>query len=415
MPLAITLPLNPDALAAHGPYPRALNVLSRKQTAVQRQLRRAGLAGYEPLTQATLLALAGQAPPGGAVYDVGAHIGLYAALVSAVYGPGSGLRAGPRTYAFEPTPGTARLAREVAAHNGLDFEVVQAAVAAAPGTAELYLSHTTESSNSLNPAHRGRDRSLTVPVTTVDAFTAERSAAPHLIKIDVETSEAAVLAGALRTVRRHRPWIVCELLPGADHAALRAALAPLTALGYGLHLIAPEHPWRCHDETSYRALVGGQCRDWLLAPGPLTPGFHRSVRRWLIAILACDETTNLLTPGGTPFPPGWNAPYTRPAAPPGTPYEPPARAVVSGRVFGGRAPAGVPGGVPSGVLGGFLGGVLGGSARGAGRVRTPVASTRPRYGAVAYGTGVPPSRGGGGAWRNRWRGAAARVRRAVAP
>ncbi|MBI0384417.1 FkbM family methyltransferase, partial [Streptomyces albiflaviniger] len=105
------------------------------------------------------------------------------------------------------------------------------------------------------------------------------------------------------------PWIVCELLPGADHTALRTALAPLTAMDYGLHPITPEAPWHRYDETTYRSAVSGQCRDWLLAPRPLTPAFHRVVRRWLIAILACDETTNIITTDKASFPYGWNAPY----------------------------------------------------------------------------------------------------------
>ncbi|MGW2329018.1 FkbM family methyltransferase [Streptomyces sp. NPDC001700] len=319
MPLAITLPLNPDVLAASGPYPRALNVLSRKQTAVQRQLRRSGLAGYEPTTQATLLALAGQAPAGSAVYDIGAHIGLYSALVDAVYGTGphtngphtNGTRTstGPHTIAFEPTPQTAALCRRIRHCNHLDYEVQQAALSSEPGTAELYFSHKTESSNSLNPAHRKHSESVTVPVTTVDAFTEDRSLVPHLIKIDVETYEAAVLTGALATIRRHRPWIICELLPSADHGTLRTALAPLTAMDYGLHPITPESPWQRYDETTYQQAVSPQSRDWLLAPRPLTPAFHRAMRRWLIAILACDETTNLLTPDKASFPYGWNAPY----------------------------------------------------------------------------------------------------------
>ncbi|MEU0810055.1 FkbM family methyltransferase [Streptomyces sp. NPDC005970] len=330
MPLAITLPLNPDVIAAEGPYPRALNVLSRKQTAVQRQLRRAGLAGYEPTTQATLLALAQRAPTGSAVYDIGAHIGLYSALISAVYGRGR-----LRTYAFEPTPDTAGLCRRIRACNRLSYEVVESAVSSAPGTAELYLSEKTESSNSLNRAHRKHSRSVRVPVTTVDDFTAERSVAPYLVKIDVETLEAAVLEGALHTIDRHRPWIVCELLPGADHDALRRALAPLVALGYGLHPITPEAPWSRYDESGYRRAVSGQCRDWLLAPEPLTPGFHRAVRRWLIAILACDETTNLLTPAGSPFPCGWNAPYPPPAR--RRPTRPPYRKYASRRLREGLA------------------------------------------------------------------------------
>ncbi|MGA4837792.1 FkbM family methyltransferase [Streptomyces sp. G45] len=304
MPLAIKLPAHPEAPAAPGPYPSALNVLSRKETAVQRQLRRAGLAGYEPLTQATLLALAQQAPAGSAFYDVGAHIGLYSALLSAVHG-----NRGLDVFAFEPTPATAAIGRTIRDVNGLGFELVEAAVSSAPGTAELFLSDKAESSNSLNPGHRRSSASVRVPVVTLDGFTAERGAAPHVIKVDVETYEADVLRGGLATIRRHRPWIVCELLPSSAPEALRDVLATLVSYGYGLHVIEPQLPWPGLDADTYRAHVGHHCRDWLLAPRPLSKEFHRLVRQWLIAILACDETTNLTVPGGTPFPDGWNAPH----------------------------------------------------------------------------------------------------------
>jgi FkbM family methyltransferase len=303
MPLAIRLPHHPGVLEADGPYPRALNLLSRKQTAVQRQLRRSGLAGYEPVTQATLMALAEQAPPGSAVYDVGAHIGLYAALIDAVYGRRL------TVHAFEPTPDTARVCGDIRRHNGLRFELITSAVSDTLGTAELCLSLKGESSNSLNAAHRRHTETVTVPVTTLDAFTEQRSLSPHLIKIDVETLEGQVLAGALRTARRHRPWIVLEILPGSDHGTLGRALDAFTELGYGLHLLQPESPWPGRTRGDYRTHVGSQCRDWLLTPAPLTYDFHHAVRTWLRAILACDERTNLIVPAGTPFPRGWNAPY----------------------------------------------------------------------------------------------------------
>lgn len=316
MPLAVTLPRHPAALRATGPYPRALNVLSRKQTAVQRQLRRAGLAGYEPVTQATLMALAQRAPAGAAVYDVGAHIGLYAALIDAVFGRRPGTREkGLQVHAFEPTPGTARICRGIRDHNGLRFDVVESAVSDEPGSAELFLSLKAESSNSLNAGHRRHHESVTVPVTTLDAFTREHASRPHLIKVDVETLEGQVLRGALETAREYRPWIVLEILPGSDHDSLSGALGRLTALGYGLHLIQPEAPWPPRTSRDYRALAGSSCRDWLLAPEPLTAAFHHAVRSWLIAVLACDERTNLLTPGGKGFPPGWNAPYVLSGAP----------------------------------------------------------------------------------------------------
>ncbi|MFD9903372.1 FkbM family methyltransferase [Streptomyces sp. NPDC059063] len=327
MPLAIKLPANPGALSATGPYASALNVLSRKETAVQRQLRRAGLAGYEPLTQATLLALAQQAPAGTAFYDVGAHIGLYSALVSAVY-----REKALDVFAFEPTPATAALSRTIRDVNGLGFELVEAAVAGAPGTAELFLSDKAESSNSLNPAHRRSSASVRVPVVTLDGFTVERAAVPHVIKVDVETFEADVLQGALSTISRHRPWIVCELLPSSEPEGLRDVLGALVEQGYGLHVIEPQLPWLPLNEKNYRSHIGHHCRDWLLAPQPLSAAFHRLVRQWLIAILACDETTNLTVPAGTPFPEGWNAPY---APVPAAPFLPGRRRRLIGRLRAG--------------------------------------------------------------------------------
>lgn len=311
MPLAVRTPVNPAAPPGAGAYPRALNVLSRKETAVQRQLRRAGLAGYEPLTQAALLALAQQAPPHAAVYDIGAHIGLYAALVDLVHGAKR-----LQTVAFEPTPRTAELCRALRDGNGLRFDVRQLALSDRSRTAELYLSLKAESSNSLNAAHRAHTESVRVPVGTVDDFAERHGHAPYLIKIDVETHEPEVLAGARRVLREHRPWIVCEVLPGTDAPAMAAVLAELTALGYGLHLIHPETPWRTHDAKSYGPHVQGQCRDWLFAPRPLTDGFYAAQRQWLRAVLACGKEENVVVPPGEPFPRGWNAPHEAAGAPP---------------------------------------------------------------------------------------------------
>ena len=77
MPLFIATPRNDTS---KHPYATHLNVLSRKQTAVQRALRRGGLANYEPLLQATLFSLCDSSNHRPVFYDVGSHIGLYSAL-----------------------------------------------------------------------------------------------------------------------------------------------------------------------------------------------------------------------------------------------------------------------------------------------------------------------------------------------
>jgi FkbM family methyltransferase len=300
------MPENRAVLSGLGPYPRSLNMLGRRQTAVQRQLRRAGLAGYETMTQATLLSIMQHAPRQAAFFDVGAHIGLYSAMISAVYA-GTGVR----TYAFEPTPDTARICRAVRKYNGLDYAVVETALSDEPGVAALYLSDKTESSNSLNPGFRAHTQEVAVAMTTLDAFAMETGVDPYLIKIDVETREPQVIRGALETIARARPWIVCEILPEVDSDNLAELLARLTDLGYAFRQLTPELPWTlCRDAEDLRQLSRLPERDWLLAPEQPNGEFFASVRGWLAAIAECDETTNQLIAGGDPLPAGWNSPYS---------------------------------------------------------------------------------------------------------
>ena len=306
VPLLIKMPENRAVLGAAGPYPRSLNMLGRRQTAVQRQLRRGGLAGYEPMTQATLLSVMQHAPRQAAFFDVGAHIGLYSAMISAVYA-GNGVR----TYAFEPTPDTARICRAVRKYNGLNYAVVEAALSSEPGVAALYLSDKTESSNSLNPGFRGHTQEVVVSMTTLDAFAKETGVDPYLIKIDVETQEPQVIRGALEVIARARPWIVCEILPEVDSGDLTELLDRLVDLGYAFRQLTPELPWTlCRSAKDLHQLCLLPGRDWLLAPEEPTRQFFATVRGWLAAIAECDETTNQLIAGGDPLPVGWNSPYS---------------------------------------------------------------------------------------------------------
>ena len=103
------------------------------------------LAGYEPFAVECFLATLGEAGPG-AVFDVGANVGVYA-LLAAAY-------SNRAVVAFEPAPDTAAVARETAARNDLAVTVEEIAISDATRTATLYLSSSTDSSNSLNPDFR---------------------------------------------------------------------------------------------------------------------------------------------------------------------------------------------------------------------------------------------------------------------
>jgi FkbM family methyltransferase len=313
MSIVIKVPENRSVIRSAGPYPSALNMLDPRTTAVQRQLRRTGLAGYEPATQAALLALASRCADGAVFIDVGAHIGLYSALISAVYGS-----RGPRVFAFEPAPDTANLCRRIRDANGLAFDVVQAAVSSRTGSATLFLSAKAETSNSLNETHRSYHGTVEVPMTTIDAFCREQGLNPGLVKIDVETHEPDVLAGALDTIRDARPWIVCELL-NADNVPEKL-MVRLEEAGYRYYQLTEELPWREERARSVRLHTGQISRDWLFAPRAVDESLVNSVRGWLTAIAACPDTTNLIVADDATLSRTWNAPYSGPsrAVPPGT-------------------------------------------------------------------------------------------------
>jgi FkbM family methyltransferase len=304
MPMMVRLPRNDDVVRTTGGYRSGLNFLSRKQTAVQRQLRRGGLASYEPATQATLLSLVQIAARPTTFLDIGAHIGLYSALVAEIFSASE-----VAVVAFEPTPETAGLARQLMRANRLPVVVEETAVSSQPGVAQLYISSTTESSNSLKLGFRDATQTVPVVVTTVDEYCAGSGVVPGVIKIDVETLEANVLLGALSTLDRARPAIVCELLRKGDQRNLTRALASLDGMGYVLHHLGRDLLWHATPSEDYQDYLSSTRRDWLLVPGDLPAGLHHAMRVWLDAIAVCTEATNLMVPPGERAPEGWDRNY----------------------------------------------------------------------------------------------------------
>jgi len=309
MPLMVKTPRNQRTIAKWGTYPQRINLLARQETAIQRQISRGGLASYEPATQAALFALMQEAPVGAAFFDVGAHIGLYSALINSIFN-----NKGVQVFAFEPTPATAAIGRRLKRYNKLSFEVVEQALAERPGTATLYVSNIAETSNSLNPSHRRHAGEVTVEVTTLDAFTARRRVDPTVIKIDVETNEPQVLAGAFETIARARPAIVCEILDRRGAEAMAPHLDRLAGLGYRSYPLIDELPWQHLDPREMDRLPDGhKSRDWMFLPGKMSRRLARTAADWLEAVAHCDESTNLLVSPGTEPPSGWNAGHPFPS------------------------------------------------------------------------------------------------------
>jgi len=303
MPLLLHMPRNRHVAVSVGGYRGALRIPDQRN-GVQNTLRRTGLSGYEVAAQASLLSIMQRAPKGSVMFDVGAHIGLYPAMIASVYGA-----RGHRIIAFEPTPATAEICRRIRDDNKLDFELIEAAVSAEAGTADLYLSDTWDTSNSLNSQHRNGTQTVTVPVITLDEFTAERGLNPYLVKIDVETYEPQVFTGAMATIERSRPWITCELLADVDRLALAPSLERLEKLGYTFHRMAGHKPWRPMTAAQCLDALNNTSRDWLIAPTPLGARFYRDLAGWTLAITECDASTNRQVPAGQKSPPGWSRRY----------------------------------------------------------------------------------------------------------
>lgn len=240
---------------------------------IPRRLERRGLARYEPDGLACFLSLTAAAPPG-AVLDVGANVGIYAALASAL--------TDREVWAFEPAPEVAAVAAAFAAGNDLSFEVEQLAFGAEDGTATLYMADASDTSSSLAADFRRGSTQVEVPVETLDSWCERTGVRPAVVKIDTETTEPDVIAGATRTLTAHRPWLLCEVLAGRVEERLQEALAPL---GYRWFQVRGEPPYverdRIEGDPNHEHLM------WLFCPEPPDEGFWQAIRRMRRAISEC--------------------------------------------------------------------------------------------------------------------------------
>lgn len=257
---------------------------------IPKALVKRGLAGYEPFALETYLALLDIAGPG-VVLDIGANVGLYGLLACAHEPPdepgagglldrirrgagGRGSSKGRTVYSFEPTPRVAAAARRSAAVSGLPLRVEEAGVGESVGPVTLYLSDTSDASNSLNPTFRHAVDKVVVPGTTVDAFCARRGRRPAVIKIDTESTEPAVLRGARATIARDRPWIMAEVLPGRSEGEIDAAM---NGLGYVYYHLTGPGPI---EESAHVVGRRGGADMYLLAPRPMTDEDWQVVAAW---------------------------------------------------------------------------------------------------------------------------------------
>lgn len=216
-----------------------LRMDSRGDDEIASELFWAGWAGHEPETARPFYELARAAR---VTLDIGAHVG-YFALLAAHANPQA------RVFAFEPLPRVReRLQRNVEL-NGVSVSCQACALGSPAGTAEFF--HVRNGIPSSSSLAEGFMKSIVAPgeltSSTVEVVEADDFVRSHgltgvdLVKIDTETTEAAVFRGMLDTLRRDRPQIVCEMLDAQVAADIEALLEPL---GYEFFVLTANGPVR---------------------------------------------------------------------------------------------------------------------------------------------------------------------------
>ncbi len=200
--------------------------------------------------------------PGDTFVDVGANVGFYTRIGSALVGESG------RVFAFEPLSSALRLLKMNT--ESLTNVVVDArALSDHDGEADFHVREQGDTS-SLLPGDAGSR--VSVGVTTLDARLLNEGDAPKridFIKIDVEGAELGVLRGATKTIEKYQPLVYFEFLPlyatqyGFGYDDFVGFFEPL---GYSLH-------WINHDangpqlfsatESTYLVAVP-QCKSALL-------------------------------------------------------------------------------------------------------------------------------------------------------
>ena len=158
------------------------------------------------------------------VFDVGAHVGFYTLLASALVG------ATGKVFAFEPLPRNLRYLREHLRRNHVvNVSVVEAAVSDRSGFA-FFEEGKGHSTGHLAPGGRLRVRTVTLDELVFQ----DGLPPPNCIKIDIEGAEMLALTGAQSLLSNYRPSI---FLATHGHEIHRECCRFLASLKYELRSI----------------------------------------------------------------------------------------------------------------------------------------------------------------------------------
>lgn len=166
------------------------------------------------------------------VYDLGAHQGFLALIVSRLVGEKG------KVYAFEPLPANFDFLKEnVRINNITNCIAFYGAVSDKPGIVNFSTSEADVSNTDITSSLESKEgrKYVEVPAFSLDNLLASGSLTPpQFIKIDVEGAELDVLKGASRLLKELSPLVYLETHnihnPGVDSACRDF----LVSIGYGI-------------------------------------------------------------------------------------------------------------------------------------------------------------------------------------
>lgn len=164
-------------------------------------------------------------PEGAVVYDIGANVGYYSLMASAVSGPAG------HVYAFEPLPRNVDfLQKHVTLNKMTDrITVFDVAVSDKSGEAAFDLGAST------SMGHLAESGEIKVrQVRLDDMVTAGEIEPPDYMKVDVEGAEFEVLNGARKVLELHKPVI---FLDTHNREAHNATVELLNELDYDIYCL----------------------------------------------------------------------------------------------------------------------------------------------------------------------------------
>jgi FkbM family methyltransferase len=166
---------------------------------------------------------------GSTVVDVGAHIGDYTYSLCKAVAPGG------HVIAIEPLPNLARFLVHATKKLGLPVTVLNCALSAQPGHAELRvpLNDGLEDFGfaTLVPRVTG-GKMIRVELKRLDDVCGDVSGKISFVKIDVEGHELEVLRGGEAVIKKHRPNLLIEIEQRHSPVPIAETFAHVLSLGY---------------------------------------------------------------------------------------------------------------------------------------------------------------------------------------